>query len=517
MQATTASPKASPVSTSLSILRPSSIAAIAVVLTFASCYLRNFVLPHAPILLWGDQMLYAANGARLLAGQMPYRDYFEFLPPGTDLVYALLFRIFGLALWIPNLLMDLLATAAVLLATLAARTILRGPSLALPALFAIGFALFGGLDATHHWFSTVAALAAMLVLLQGTTPRHILTAGALCGIMASFTQSKGAAVTLGFLIYLTCRSRQQHEPSRTRNCLLLCAAAFTSFLVINIHYIAKLGLHEWLRWIVLFSMRYYPTMPGQTLRSPIDDFHGHTGLFRWICVPFLYIGVPLIYISFFWIMQRRRKAEPNQPWEQLLLITITGIAMFLAVSPSLSIMRASAVSMPSTILLAWLLGRLTHPFLWIKWTAATLSLAIGLYLPISTQRMHWNLLTLPSGEAAILDPGRYALYRWMADHTHPGEPYLGIAAMSFPLRLQTPAPIQAPGPWEYYRPEHIARSIAALEAYRIPLLVLRPYITFRGTPGYEQDHIQAYQDYIDLHYRRIATFSTGDEIWQRNP
>jgi hypothetical protein len=135
---------------------------------------------------WGDHVLYATNGTRILAGQMPYRDYFTFLTPGTDLIYSLLFRWFGLELWIPNLTMACLAPIAVWLMMLGARRVLPGMALALPSLFFIGFGLFGSLDATHHWFSTIVATAAMLVLMRDIQPRHIAFAGALCGVAASF-------------------------------------------------------------------------------------------------------------------------------------------------------------------------------------------------------------------------------------------------------------------------------------------------------------------------------------------
>ena len=57
------------------------LVAIAPSFTFAICYLREFVLPHAPVMSWADQMLFATNGARIVAGQMPYRDYFQFVTP----------------------------------------------------------------------------------------------------------------------------------------------------------------------------------------------------------------------------------------------------------------------------------------------------------------------------------------------------------------------------------------------------------------------------------------------------
>src|SRR5437879_5808459 len=197
--------------------------AIAFAFTFATCYLREFVLPHAPVMSWADQMLFATDGARIVAGQMPYRDYFQFVTPGTDLVYAFLFRHLGLLLWIPNLLMVCLAATAVLLTTLAAGKILRGSFIALPAALTVGFILFGGLDATHHWFSALLAILAILVLFQGSQEWRIVLAGALCGIVASFTQSKGATVTAGFLVYLVWSfDENQKATVPWRRCMLLC-------------------------------------------------------------------------------------------------------------------------------------------------------------------------------------------------------------------------------------------------------------------------------------------------------
>jgi hypothetical protein len=46
------------------------LVAIAPSFTFAICYLREFVLPHAPVMSWADQMLFATDGARIVAGQM---------------------------------------------------------------------------------------------------------------------------------------------------------------------------------------------------------------------------------------------------------------------------------------------------------------------------------------------------------------------------------------------------------------------------------------------------------------
>jgi len=488
--------------------------AITLAFTFATSYLREFVLPHAPVMSWADQMLFATDGARIVAGQMPYRDYFQFVTPGTDLVYAFLFRHLGLLLWIPNLLMVCLAATAVLLTTLAAGKILRGSFIALPAALTVGFILFGGLDATHHWFSALLAILAMLVLFQGSQDSSIVLAGALCGVVASFTQSKGATVTAGFLVYLIWQSLHE-KASAWRRGILLCGAALLTFLAINGPYIAALGIKEWIRWVIVFPFRYYPTLPAQTWRSPIDDFRNQTGFIRWICIPFVYVTVPLVYLVFLRVMNRRRRTEPDQPWNQLLLLAITGIAMFLAVAPCLSVMRVSSASLPGMILLAWLLHRWGRQGRIAAGALTALSLAIAVYLPIRNQTMHWHYLDLPAGRTAILDPNRYEVYRWMAENTHPGQMYFGMGPLALPLWLQTPAPISAPIPYKYDRPEHIAASIAAIETNRVPLLLLKPYRYLAGTWGYTDDHLRPFQAYLDQHYRYIKTFPAGFEVWER--
>jgi hypothetical protein len=134
-------------------------------------------------------------------------------------------------LWIPNLLMVCLAATAVLLTTLAAGKVLRGSFIALPAALTVGFILFGGLDATHHWFSALLAIIAMLVLFQGSQNWRVVLAGSLCGIVASFTQSRGATVTAGFLVYLLWQSFDEKQKATVpwRRGMLLCGAALLIF------------------------------------------------------------------------------------------------------------------------------------------------------------------------------------------------------------------------------------------------------------------------------------------------
>ena len=105
-------------------------------LTFAVCYLRLFVFPNVPILLLGDAIGLENEGARIVARQLLYRDFFEILPPGTPYTYALLVRTFGLRNWIPLAVMPCLAGTTALLMTLASGRIMRGNVIALPKPYA---------------------------------------------------------------------------------------------------------------------------------------------------------------------------------------------------------------------------------------------------------------------------------------------------------------------------------------------------------------------------------------------
>src|SRR5271154_1837409 len=75
------------------------------VLLCAALYLYFHLFALAtPILRDGDQWLFAQSGARIVAGQLPYRDFLEMLTPGTDLVYAGSFMLFGQRLVVANVL-----------------------------------------------------------------------------------------------------------------------------------------------------------------------------------------------------------------------------------------------------------------------------------------------------------------------------------------------------------------------------------------------------------------------------
>ena len=488
-----------------------------VCLAFFTSYFRNVVHFSVPVLSANDQMAFVSDGARIIHGQLIYRDFFQFVTPGTSLFYAFLLRCFGVSLWIPDLSMVFLATVTSLLLAMSAASILRGYFAALPCLLFAGFVLWGSLDATHHWYSTVLVMGAMLALLKGSELRHVTAAGALCGLAASFTQSAGAAALAGFVVYLLCRSSQDRPRAGKswRPVLLLCVMAVIVFLAVNGYFILAVGVKRWTYCMITFPIRYYSTMPINSWQAPRLDFVSHlTGLVKWIGAPFNYLVVPFSPVVVLWKIARRSGTDTDEPSNQLLLISITAIALFLSVASSLTLKRISSISPPALILLAWLCSNHSKASAATAWVLGAVSVAIALFLPLRVQTAHWNVVDLPTGRVAIANPVHAELYSWLAKHTEPGEAYFGSMSIAFPLGLYNPAPIDYVVPWAYTRPEQIDTTIAAIDKYEVRIITV-PAFDMRGTYNQTSNPFQVFQNYLRHHYRLVNTFPSGDTAWER--
>jgi hypothetical protein len=491
------------------------ITILVVCFTFATCYLRLFVFPDVPILLLGDAIGFVNEGARIVARQLPYRDFFEMLPPGTPYTYALLVRMFGLCNWIPLIVMACLAATTALLMTLASGRIMRGYVVALPALLFAGPILFRSADATHHWFSTVLVLAAMLTLFGKITTLRIAAAGVCCGAAACFTQTKGAMAVAGFVTYLIWESWREKSrmPDAWLNCLLLCGAALAVFAAVNLYFVATAGLSRWFYCLVVYPLRYYPAPALNNWRVIKDEFHEGTA--SWVSFLFVYCTVPLAYLVLLLVMRRQWRRDRTRPWKQLLLITVTGIAMFLAIAPSPSIKRLSTVSPPAMILLAWLLDKRTRVFAVVKGTLATLAAALAVTAAVHSQTRPKTYLDLPAGRTAFVDSTVIEEYRWVLTHTHPAQFFWGMPPFYVPFHLQNPAATESLDTSEYTRPEDIAAVLRALQQHNVPIIVLPSEKLYPLTIDSPSNHAIAFVAYLHANYRLTRTFANGDELWEK--
>ena len=316
-------------------------------------------------------------------------------------------------------------------------------------------------------------------------------------------------------VYLIWRAAHDGAPPRRclRQCLILSAMAAATFAVFNAYFIAAVGLRGWLYCIIVYPLRYYPAPDLNNWHVVLHDFHWREGPGRWIAFPFAYATVPLACIVFL-VTTHRRWKDRSEPWPELVLISLTGIFMFLAVAASPSIKRLISVGPPSMIPLVWMLSRPGRIPRLLKAGLASAALVLALVGPVRTQ-VRWRLyLDLPGGRTAFHDRAQYEEYAWVLTHTHPGQFFIAMP-MYLPFHLLNPAPVGGFDTSEYTRPEQVTALLRALETHSVPLIILPSSKKYLHATGLPSDHLGPFRDYLCRNYDFTQTFATGDELWEK--
>jgi len=494
--------------------------------SFLYCFL--FIPPFLPIEVndAADSLLYLAPGQRMYQGEMIYRDFFEFVTPGTALVHFFLFKFFGLRPWIPNLLVILLGLSMVWLGVVISRKLMR-PSLALlPSAFFIVSVRFYLCDPTHHWYSALAAIAAIAVMLERRTPARIAAAGILCGISACFTQTRGLAVVVGFAVFLWWESRQIQEGWRVlmKKEARLAACFLATFLAVNAYFIWTAGLKRYLWCTVVFVLKYYPKEADWNTFQTIRTFYFpalsslHTVLHTLDYWTFL-IAVPLIFILFFLRYWRESSKRPLEYWAGPMLVAIVGLFMLLCIAPSPNPNRMSVSALPALILLGWLLDsprKLARGFVVLFTVGAIL---IAAYALVRSRPHPAGILVTPQGRVAFADPTIHEEYIWIQQHTHPSDYFYeaNVSDQYFYLDLRNPTPLPRIVNNGYTTREQVAEVIRGLEQHQVRYI-------FWGLdkpddlPEWENPsdaRLVPLWSYMQAHYTRVMVFPDDTEIWKR--
>ncbi len=494
----------------------------------AFLYALLFVPPFVPVGFVADVdgLIYALDGRRMCAGEVLYRDFFQFSTPGTSALYAVLIRTFGPRLWLPNLLLLAAGLGLAWVGVAIAKKVLR-PGLALlpSALFLVAI-YQNELDPTHHWLSLLACAGALAVLMERRTPAWILTAGALAGLAACFTQSRGLCAGVGMGVFLCWESRRAGTRWREllRNQVLLATGFVTTLITANAYFAWKAGLARFLWCTAIFGARYYPQdAEHNSLRVVTDAIplipsmlsSAPGTLLYWF---FIYVCVPvanLLVLVWYW---KRPRSLPEGQWARLMLLAFVGIFLLLGVVPAPMATRVAASSLPGTVLLVWFAGSLPRAG---RKLCAALAGAVLLIAPAAvfvSQRQPWVALPTAHGELAIADSSIEEEYRWIRDHTWPGDYFLSSATMVyFNLDLRNPSPVTFLSDSGYNTPEQVNEVIRGLEQHQVRYILWLTQVLgpdpVRPTPP---QHPSPLRDYVRTHYQWVRTFANTDEIWERN-
>lgn len=147
-----------------------------------------------------DEGIVLQGAQRILAGQVPYRDFFSFYTPGSYYALALVFRIFGSSLAVARTAVALAgALLSVVTYLLARRVCSRNIALTLAALGTLTTLPYRFL-VLHNWDSTLWACFALYCavrVLEKPTWKWAFAVGLFASLTVLFEQSKGAGLCLG--------------------------------------------------------------------------------------------------------------------------------------------------------------------------------------------------------------------------------------------------------------------------------------------------------------------------------
>jgi hypothetical protein len=490
-----------------------------IVLSFATAlvflYLRTFLLPATPLFASGDEIHYFMHAVRMLHGQLPYRDFFTFVLPGTDVLYAGVFGLLGVHQWVAQGLVVAVGSLLTGVVVWVSSRILSGPLVLLPGFLFLVFDFNSALDATHHWWSTMLVLAATGVLLGGRSDRRVVAAGALCGVSAFFTQTQGGLGLIAIAFYLLwTRDLDRNRPLWRRQLFLLLA--FTIALGgLSGYFLYTVGLRTIAYWTLYFPVAYFSTLKAHTpgayflsapaLRRPSD-------LLNMAPYFFIHLAVPLIYVLCMVRLVREKNSMEQQMWGKVLLLTLVGFALFVTVMSAATYLRLCVIAPPAMVLCVWYFRETSGLGRWIRmalWTAAIVLLA---YLPVVRQRSGGTVLEMPTGRAAFSNATQYGTMQWFAENARPGDSIFDNPMVAFALALESPASVDYVTTGGFTRPEQVAEVVRTLEERRTRFVTLYPGLHGPVPAG---DNLGPFRQYVYANYHLVRTNSAG-QIWERN-
>jgi hypothetical protein len=481
-------------------------------------YLTIFVLPDVPHVAVGDQSIYLHNAARMYEGQLIYRDYDYFTFPGTDVLYTILFKSFGVRAWIPQMMLLLVGVISTWLSFKIATRVMSGPAVFLPGFLFLTLPFTGYLDGTHHLYNVLAATGALAVVIEERRAARLAWAGAFWGVGTCFAQSLALGPVVFGLFLVWERHRKKEEWMallKKEGCLL--ASYLATVAAFNAYFVWKVGLKQFLYYTVTFVAKYYSTDDTATWKTyglgwpSVHNWANWPDLATWPLIHFL---IPLVYILFFVRYWREERLRPQEPWERLMLVNITGLCLFLSIGSAPAWNRLYTISLPALIILVWFLNssfELEKALLGILWVTV---LVLAIARPIVTQTRWKAFLDLPTGRTAFFEPGSYQETKWMLERTHPSDYFFGDQLIGFDLRLRNPSRVAFVTPYDFTRPEEVSNVVQGLEEHQVRFVSW--YQGLDDPVPAEGNHLAPLRRYLQNHYHVAESFANGHNVWERN-
>lgn len=220
-----------------------------------------YLWPFRDVVLQGrDEGIVLQGAARILQGQLPYRDFFSFYTPGSYLWNAWLMKVFGDSILVPRTVVLLYGALFSGLTFVLARRMASRTGAVVASLLLLVCCLPGRFLVTHNWDSTVAALLALYCALEFLRSPGLGRAagiGFFTSLSVLFNQARGAGLVLGLVLgFLVLRSRLPKDWLKARYFLVMGTALALPLLATAGFFAAQGALGAMIQGL-LWAPRHY--------------------------------------------------------------------------------------------------------------------------------------------------------------------------------------------------------------------------------------------------------------------
>jgi hypothetical protein len=478
-------------------------------------YLHLFRFPFVPIWHWGDQSIFLDHAEHMLRGEVLYRNLFQFNLPGTEYLYYFLFLCFGVRMWIAPLAVFITLTVATLLVYSLSRTVLRGPAALLPAIAFAVVDLRSSLDGAHHLYSTVLVFLAVNLIARARSSFSISCAGAVLGVSALFTSSRGVFVAIGVSLFFIWKLRDWRKASQAIVALL---APFVAVIAAMLAYLATtVAPYTLFESLVVFPLRYYPQGRFNTPAAFFAELSGVLPLRAYSVLP---VGfwlaskalAPALLIAF--LVSRflgKSTARRESPSHQILVLCfLAGCFALIGGTGSLSLPRMNCAVAFAYILGTAMLVEIGQRRL-IAGLIALMAATACVEMAVATMRPAY-IFEAPRGSIFLLNRDRYELISWLSRNGRPGDQLFGDPDLNFVLNFWNPAGVQWVEPGAFTRPEQVRGLLTALEQNRTRFIIWSAFVEQPG-PG---DNLWPLRAYLNEHYHPAISIGVGAEVLVAN-
>ena len=209
----------------------------------------------------GDEGILTMDAWRISGGEVPHRDFFQFIPPLAAYIQALFFKLLGPSVFSVRLLgliygLLLLSLSYYIHGKFISEPLIMALSISFVVIFGVSSWEFG----SHHWLCGILQLSALAVLLGAQGKKSLplsLAGGALLGMAVFALQDQGGYAVAGLALVSFFSPREER-----RYFLIPAAAAVATFSLLSLPFALAAGPVQLYRDWILFPLFYYKLSHG---------------------------------------------------------------------------------------------------------------------------------------------------------------------------------------------------------------------------------------------------------------